>query len=432
MVGVDGRRIRANLACKLADDGLDYNFWSAGATPGRSGAKCRNGRRGGGPPRPPNGWRSAAGANVHLGFSLLTLFPGRSGGTETYSRALIREYASGHGPEEVTLLINRHAVTAIDPEGLRLHHVRSYKPGDSAPSRLAGMTAAYLMPGRSARDVPAGIDVMHYPVTVTIPATAGATVVSLHDVLHHELPQLFSRGERLFRKVAYDRGARGADMVVTLSEYSREGIVSRLGIDPDRVVAIPCAPDHDLFQTEPSPRDDELKLPGRYLIYPANLWPHKNHARLLSAFAALDDEDLHLVLTGSTYGQSLPARGHPRVHHLGHVPFSDLPTLYRRATALVFPSLFEGFGMPVLEAMACGTPVAATGHGAIAETCGDAALLFDPEDEDAMEDAMRRVATDADLRRDLARRGLRRAAAYHWSAIADAHLAVYRRALERA
>jgi len=369
---------------------------------------------------------------VHLGFSLLTLFPGRSGGTETYSRALIREFASGHGPEQVTLLVNRHAAPTIDPQGLELRHVRSYRPGDSAPTRLAGMSAAYLMPKRTAADVPDGIDVMHYPVTVSIPATDAATVVSLHDVLHHELPQLFSRGERLFRRVAYDRGARGADMVVTLSEYSRQGIVDRLGIDPERVVAIPCAPDHELFRVDPSPRDAELDLPDRYLIYPANLWPHKNHARLLAAFTALDEPELHLVLTGSTYGQSLPLFGHPRVHHLGHVPFADLPSLYRRATALVFPSLFEGFGMPVLEAMACGTPVVATGRGAIAETCGDAALMFDPEDGEAMADAMRRVATDAALRDDLVQRGLRRAAGYHWSAIAEDHLAVYRRALERA
>jgi glycosyltransferase involved in cell wall biosynthesis len=119
------------------------------------------------------------------------------------------------------------------------------------------------------------------------------------------------------------------------------------------------------------------------------------------------------------------------VRHLGHLPFAQLPTLYRRATATVFPSLFEGFGMPLVEAMACGCPVAASGRGAVAETCGDAALLFDPEGEEAIADAIEAIAADDGLRKRLRAAGLTRAAGFRWDNVAARHVEVYRRARAR-
>jgi glycosyltransferase involved in cell wall biosynthesis len=274
--------------------------------------------------------------------------------------------------------------------------------------------------------------VVHYPVTVPIPRVAGAaTVVSLNDVQHHELPTFFSTAERRYRRWAYDGAARRAHEVLTLSEHARGQIVQRLGITPDRVTAIPCAVDHDRFSPQPSELDSTLDLPERFLLYPANLWPHKNHERLLRAYALADAGDVHLVLTGQTYGRPLPGTPDLRVRHLGHVPFEQLPALYRRATATVFPSLFEGFGMPLVEAMASGCPVAASARGAIAETCGDAALLFDPEDEEAIADAIRRIVADDDLRERLRAAGLERAAGFRWDDVAARHVEIYRRAFAR-
>jgi glycosyltransferase involved in cell wall biosynthesis len=287
-----------------------------------------------------------------------------------------------------------------------------------------------VAPRVAARDVPPGIDVVHYPVTIPIPRVAGAArVVSLNDVQHHELPEFFSAPERRFRRFAYDRAARRADEVLTLSEHARGQIVERLGIAPDRVTAIHCAVDHERFRPEPDEHDAALpELPERFLLYPANLWPHKNHERLLRAFAAAGVEDVHLVLTGQTYGRPLPGPANPRVRHLGHLPFEQLPALYRRATALVFPSLFEGFGMPLVEAMASGCPVAASDRGAIAEVCADAALPFDPTDEESIADAIRRVVGDEELRGRLRAAGLRRAAEFRWDDVAARHVVVYRRA----
>jgi glycosyltransferase involved in cell wall biosynthesis len=368
---------------------------------------------------------------VHVALSLLTLFPGRSGGTETYARALVREFARGHAVP-VTLLVSQQVARALGDPGLPMHHVTSYRTGDRAATRLLAMAFAGLAPRLVGRDVPHGIDVVHYPVTVPIPRIDGAaTVVSLNDVQHHELPAFFSAPERYYRRSAYDGAARRADEVLTLSEHARGQIVARLGISPERVTAIPCAVDHERFSPRPDERDARPDLPERFLLYPANLWPHKNHERLLRAFARAGVQDLELILTGQTYGRPLPSAPNARVRHLGLVPYDQLPGLYRRATATVFPSLFEGFGMPLVEAMACGSPVAASDRGAIAETCADAALLFDPEDEDAMADAIRRIVEDDGLRARLRGDGLARAAGFRWDDVARRHVEVYRRARAR-
>lgn len=367
---------------------------------------------------------------MHVALSLLTLFPGRSGGTETYVRSLVREFARAAAHEPVSLLVSARVAEALGDPGLPMHRVRSYRTGDRAATRALAMAFAAAAPAVVARGVPAGIDVVHYPVTVPIPRVEGAaSVVSLNDVQHHELPHFFSAFERGFRHRAYDRAARRADQVLTLSEHARGQIVERLAIPAERVTAIPCAVDHERFRPEPDEHDEQLRLPERFLLYPANLWPHKNHRRLLRAFRAAAVPGLHLVITGQTYGRPLPGPPHPRVHHLGHVPFEHLPALYRRATALVFPSLFEGFGMPLVEAMSSGCPVAASDRGAIAETSGGAALLFDPADAEAMAVAIRQIAGDASLRDRLRAAGLARAAQFRWDDVAARHVEVYRRAL---
>jgi glycosyltransferase involved in cell wall biosynthesis len=219
--------------------------------------------------------------------------------------------------------------------------------------------------------------------------------------------------------------------VMVPSLHTRAALQQYAGVPHERVVVAPHGIDHDRFTHVPGGADaelDALGLPDRFVVFPGNLWPHKNHERLVRAHALAGLGDVELVLTGQTYGRPLPGAANGRVRHLGHVPFEQLPALYRRATAMVFPSLFEGFGMPLVEAMASGCPVAASARGAIAETCGDAALLFDPEDEEAIAGAMRRIVEDEDLRGRLRADGLLRAAGFRWDDVAARHIEVYRRA----
>jgi len=369
---------------------------------------------------------------VHVGFALLTLFPGRVGGSESNVRGLLGEFLVGNGPERVTVLANRHVAAAYEASGrVGLHVVRSYRAGDGTLSRAIAMVSALAAPRIAARDVPPGLDVVHYPVTVPIPQTRAPTVVTLLDVQHHDLPGFFSRGEAAFRRRAYDRAARQADVVVTISEFSKARIVDALGIDPERVEAVPLGLDHSRFT--PEGEKHTQNLPERFLLYPANLWPHKNHERLLDALALTGD--VELVLSGQDYGRlgALLAQSESlgvadRIRHIGHVPHDTLPALYRSATGLVFPSLYEGFGMPPLEAMACGCPAAVADSASLPEVAGGAAITFDPRSPRAIADAMEGIWSDAELRASLRDRGLERARTFSWRVAAERHRAIYERA----
>jgi glycosyltransferase involved in cell wall biosynthesis len=316
--------------------------------------------------------------------------------------------------------------------------VPSYRPGDGTPTRALAMAWAGVAPRAVARDVPDGFDVVHFPVTVPIPRVPAPSLVTLFDVQHLEQPQFFSRAERLYRGFAYDRAARRADMVLSVSEHGRAAAIERLGLDPARVETVPMGVDLTHFSPQPRDRDAALRgaagAPPRYVLYPANLWPHKNHERLLEAFARVGDREVALVLTGQAYGRlaGLMSRAAElgiaeRVRHLGHVPAEAVPALYRGAQGMVFPSLYEGFGSPPLEAMACGCPVAASTVASLREVCGEAALAFDPLDPDAIASAIDRLLSDASLRRGLRVAGLAHAPQWTWARAADRHVALYRR-----
>jgi len=378
---------------------------------------------------------------VNVGFSLLTLFPGRVGGSESNVRGLLEQFAAGNGPAEVTVLANRHVMGAyedLDRGPVSLCEVRSYRPGNSPPSRALAMAGARVLRGRAARDVPLGLDLLHYPVTVPIPTTSLPRVTTVYDVQHHDMPHFFSRAERAFRRWAYDGAARAADLVLTTSAWSRERLVELLKLEPERVEVVHMGVDLERFTPAPAAIDErlpaELRLPDRFLVYPANLWPHKNHHRLIAALARTRDRELRLVLTGRDYGRlealmaeasSLGVRD--RVLHLGYVERDALPALYRLAEAMVFPSLYEGFGSPPLEAMACGCPVAASPRGSLAEVCGGAALGIEPESTESIVTAIDRLSADGALHERLATAGLERARSFSWRTAAERHTAIYER-----
>jgi glycosyltransferase involved in cell wall biosynthesis len=348
---------------------------------------------------------------MRVGISLLTLVPGEMGGTETYVRGLTRALV-----DVGTLDYTVFAPPAAPGSGSGLPEVvvDEYGLVRTRRDRLLALARATARRRRLARRF-AGNDVVHYALTVAVPEVDLPRVVTLFDLQHLDLPQLFSRTERAYRRLAYERSARRADAVIVNSQFVRRGVISQLGVQPERVHSIPLGLDHERFRPSDVPREP-------FLLYPARPWPHKNHDRLFDAFARLRRErpELRLVLTGGGHeGRPVP----DGVEVRGLVSADELVSLYQRAACLVFPSLYEGFGQPPLEAMACGCPVAASDIPAIAEACGDAAALFDPMDP---EDVAAVVAGVLDAPERFSAAGLERARAYTWTETARRHEAVYR------
>jgi len=349
-----------------------------------------------------------------IGISLLTLVPGLSGGSETYARELCRALARV-GSLSYRVFVPTIAIDAAD--GLPSSVVSRYRASRAMPGRIAAMSLAAMHPKPLHREMDIdALDAVHFPLSVMLPPLSSTpTATTIVDLQHEELPEFFGRAELAYRKAVYGRTIRRSRIVVAISEHSRATLIERFGLAPERVRAIPLAVDHDAF------RPDDTVARGEYLLYPARPWPHKNHARLFRAFARLRRRrpNLRLVLTGEGAYGALP----PGVEARGRVSREELVRLYQGAAALVFPSLYEGFGMPVVEAMACGCPVACSNGTSLPEVADNGARLFDPRDVEDIVAALEEVLDNAE---PWIERGVERAQGFTWDACARAHEEVYR------
>jgi glycosyltransferase involved in cell wall biosynthesis len=344
---------------------------------------------------------------MQVGLSLLTLVPRISGGSETYARELVRALGRVGAHSYRTFL----PTIATDVEGVPSEVVDEYRASSTMPGRIAAMTEGVLR-GRRLRRRLAGLDVVHFPLTVMIPRVAAPpAVTTVLDLQHEFLPEFFSRAERTYRRAVYGWSIRKSRLVVTISEHAARAVVERYELPEERVRPIHLGLDHEVFTPDGAARE-------RFLVYPARAWPHKNHERLFAAFADLRRRhpDLELVLTA--YEGSTPTG----VRSLGHVSRDELVRLYRTAAGLVFPSLYEGFGQPPLEAMACGCPVASSNAAALPEVCGDAARLFDPTSVEEIVAATEEILADPGM---WSARGIARAARFSWEETARSHDAAY-------
>jgi glycosyltransferase involved in cell wall biosynthesis len=290
-----------------------------------------------------------------------------------------------------------------------------------------------------------GVDLLHEPHYVVPFLTTSPIVVTIHDCIHLLFPQyLPNAGALAYARFMMGRAIRRSAVVLTVSEASRQDILRFYPeADAERVQVVPNAIDPNLIA---DPGEEEIErvreryqIRGRFVLYAGNIKPHKNLDRLIAAFGQLKRrpalEDVKLLIIGDEihkYGSLRRAVEAAGVRHdvrfFGFVPDSTLAALYRLASVFAFPSLYEGFGLPPLEAMACGAPVVTSRISSLPEVVGDAAVLVDPYSVDDIAEGLARVFEDDTLRRDLIARGYTRAQSFSWErsvkAIHDTYLKV--------
>jgi len=287
-----------------------------------------------------------------------------------------------------------------------------------------------------------GADLLHYPSFNMPIVNFRPSVVTIHDLIYYLNPAACpNRAAYLYARVMFKLVSRVAKKIITVSEYSKKDVVAHLGVDPAKVTAIPNGVGEMFKPVKDGKRRSEVRdkygIKGDYILYVGSHQPRKNLVRLIEAYSCLKNAgDCTLVLTGKVEArraevyssvEKFGVKG--RVHFIGEAADDDLPTLYSMARVFVFPSLFEGFGLPPLEAFACGCPVVSSNVTSLPEVVGDAGIMVDPTDTGAIAAAIDKVLGSATLQSEMREKGLKRAALFSWAACAEKTLAVYKEAL---
>lgn len=357
-------------------------------------------------------------------------------GLGRYAESLTRALAA-LAPEELALFYN--AERGISPlaglEQLPTHTVAlGYKPWRMLvwAGQLARLPFNRLVPGAA---------LFHATEHLLLPLRDIPTVLTVHDLIFRHLPEHHKRLNRWYLNATLPLYCRRATHLIAVSEATRQDVIAAYGLPPEKITVIHEAADPQFRPQSPeriAAARARYQLPETYLLYVGTIEPRKNLTRLLHAWEPLyrAGEAPPLVIVGKrgwlvedfyTALEASPAR--EGVRFTGYVADEDLPALYAGARAFTFLSLYEGFGLPPLEAMACGAPVLCSDTSALPEVVGDAALTVSPTSVDAIREGLRRLLTAADLRADLRERGLHRAAAFSWERAAAETYRLYRRLL---
>ena len=344
-------------------------------------------------------------------------------GIGTYIRNLLRHLARLDRTTEFVLLCRREDAATLAGLGENFRAVTEGAGNYTVAEQV-------MIPIALKRE---GVTLFHAPHYVLPPLVPCRSVVTIHDCIHLMFPQYLPNRLALgYARTSIALAARRATRILTVSESSKRDILRFFNTQPEKIDVIYNAYD-ERFGLEPREAEvdrvrERYQLHDEFVLYAGNVKPHKNLARLIDAFhlvRARGLDHLKLVLIGNEISKYAALRRavhqhqlHKYVRFLGYLPEETLAVMYRLAGVFVFPSLYEGFGLPPLEAMASGTPVVASNVSSLPEVVGDAALLVDPYDPVAIADGIYRALTDDELRRDLRSKGLRRAQHFSWEASA--------------
>jgi glycosyltransferase involved in cell wall biosynthesis len=375
---------------------------------------------------------------MKIGVNLFPLRPQTAGGHEIYVRNLLRamfQQAPDHSYFIITAPWNHQELDYGDGPYRKIC-IETGPPFGILRRLRARLTNSPWGLYRCAIEL--GVDVWFCPMMDLTPRNIDIpSVVTVPDIQQEFYPQFFSPEELLHRQLTVRPSCQLAGAVITVSEFSGKALMDRYNLDPDKVHVVyeAAGPEFNPSNAEESwPRvQKEYGLQEGYLFYPANTWVHKNHEVLLMALHRLKRRGLtpQLVLTGATIRplDSLKALARQldcenQILHLGYVDQRFFPGLYRGAACLVFPSLFEGFGIPLVEAMATGCAIACGDVCSIPEVVGEAAMVFDPRNPDSIADTIEPILLDPEVGAQLVKKGWSRATLFSWEKAARETLEV--------
>lgn len=358
----------------------------------------------------------------------------RLGGNESYATNLIEALAEIDDVNQYTIFVTTREARDRFSNRWPNFHVCATLP-HTPFIRIPLTLSAELRRNR--------VDVLHVQFT-SPPFSPCPVVVSIHDLSFEHLPQTFKRRSRMQLRLTVRRSARNAAQVIALSEHTRTDLISTYNLRPEKVNVVPLAAPAAFA---PVRDDNELQrvrqtygIDRDYILSVGSIQPRKNLSRLIEAYSLLRRERTEgnlpqLVLVGKnawlfeeTFRSLKDLEVGMSVILTGYVPQADLPALYSGALCFVYPSYFEGFGLPPLEAMKCGAPVIVGNKTSLPEVVGEAALMIDPFDVNAIAGAIQKVISDSDLRAELRAKGLERATHFNWKETARQTLAVYEKA----
>ena len=371
-----------------------------------------------------------------VGINLLWMVPGVVGGTETYMARLLSGLAERSTKFDYTLFALPQFKEAHTELAQTFKIAYAPVRGRMKSFRVAGESTWLLAQCRRRK-----IDMVHHAGGIVPVIRTNRPVMTIHDLQYLDYPEYLTRTKLTYLKMMVPRSAESARLIMTPSEFTRRQVIERLNIDPSIVLVVP----HGISPREGREPSREVRsryeLGERFFLYPAITYPHKNHLVLINAFARLLEihPDTTLVLTGAKgsmevrmFREVAQLGIEKNVKRLGHVPMRDLDALYHDAVALAFPSRFEGFGAPVLEAMSRSCPVIAADATALPEVVGEAGKLVSPDNAEEWCQAMCDLLEDDEERARLSTAGLERARGFTWEKSADILEDAYGRVLETA
>lgn len=362
-----------------------------------------------------------------IGIAIDKLYPGKIGGAEQYVRNTI-SIMGNREDTELVLFLNEAAMASFEKEESdSIHRVCVPYQVQRAKEYYEYYIAKY------------GIQVLFCPLfylpyeSFSIPI-----VTSILDIQHEYYPEYFEADLLQYRRDETRKAIENSSAIITISEFSKMTMIEKLHVDKNKIFVTHLNADSSFDEEIDEEKNKAIKerLPEHYIFYPANGWAHKNHKKLIDAYQILKEKygtKCRLVLTGNAFNDENRLQAYIRekglendVTALGYIEQEEMPYIFANAEMLVFPSLFEGFGIPLVEAMRVGTPIVCSDCGSIPEVAENAAIVFDARNENDIADKIHLLECDTNLREELRKRGYQRAAVFSWEKCAEQTLQVLR------